>query len=737
MNTKRNHKLLQLISLGLVLVLLLCDLPTPVSATPSPPSDYSNTCYINIEEQRSMFSYFPDVKKITSIWIRDTSIASVDKNWVITGKKNGITDFTMNTGSKKIKGYIQVDPDYTYEFLNEKLYKSGAFADDKSCAKWDGTLSLSSLGITIPKLEKFNSEGLLHPWSYFTGYNNGKEGSAGYESYETLTKSIETLNTALKKKGFTGGFRLDTNDIGIILDLEYPDPTNSNIGWIFKLELEREGDGYTFIIPHEYYRSNCSNAFGTTPPHAKYIPDLYIAMLSFISPDPEALYNQMLKDISKGSLYTTWKQAGGCNLIMPYYAADHEKQLSGSAYACFYISSNANEINIAKSMDCFAGECARLYTHGNFARASYKSSNPSVVSVNKNGMLYCKKSGKATITVKVGNVTKKCVVTVKPIQLQEKNLIVYNGNKTTLHLLNACYGINKTAIKSITDSKNILRIVYNKAGASSIGNTADDFSSYKAIPIQIIATKTGTTTMTIKLYNGKTLKIKVKVAQCAHKHKTYKSTSDGHSVTCADCGQLIKQHEDHSYEGVMQDGAINMVCTKCGNTIYSGYNGMNFSAISSDKKDMYSNQYSGCIYSFRYEEDLVELMLPSLYISNYYAIYNGDVPNPYDFTLTLKYSKHMDKSKLKLVPQTNSGLTVTMDASVTNAKIKSGIVDSETVTIHASKTGEYTVDIVYDGFTFAQLTIEVVDSSCLEEEEEESDILDYDDYSDYFDENYE
>ena len=56
---------------------------------------------------------------------------------------------------------------------------------------------------------------------------------------------------------------------------------------------------------------------------------------------------------------------------------------------------------------------AKLTPSGSEAKITYKSSNNKVVSVSAKGKVKAKKKGTATITVKAGNVTKTCVVTVK------------------------------------------------------------------------------------------------------------------------------------------------------------------------------------------------------------------------------------------------------------------------------------------------------------------------------------
>ena len=56
---------------------------------------------------------------------------------------------------------------------------------------------------------------------------------------------------------------------------------------------------------------------------------------------------------------------------------------------------------------------AKLTPSGAEAKIKYSSSNKKIATVNGKGKVTAKKPGTATITVKAGNVTKTCVVTVK------------------------------------------------------------------------------------------------------------------------------------------------------------------------------------------------------------------------------------------------------------------------------------------------------------------------------------
>ena len=55
----------------------------------------------------------------------------------------------------------------------------------------------------------------------------------------------------------------------------------------------------------------------------------------------------------------------------------------------------------------------KLTPSGAEAKITYRSSNKKIATVNAKGKVTAKKKGTATITVKAGNVTRTCVVTVK------------------------------------------------------------------------------------------------------------------------------------------------------------------------------------------------------------------------------------------------------------------------------------------------------------------------------------
>ena len=106
---------------------------------------------------------------------------------------------------------------------------------------------------------------------------------------------------------------------------------------------------------------------------------------------------------------------------------------------------------------------------GKIGKATFKSSNKKVASVNVAGKITAKKKGTCTITVKTNGITLKCKVTVKNPSLSKSKLAVYNTDKYKLKVLGGKGKItwkssNKT-VATVT-SKGVVR--GKKGGACTI-----------------------------------------------------------------------------------------------------------------------------------------------------------------------------------------------------------------------------------------------------------------------------
>jgi len=109
---------------------------------------------------------------------------------------------------------------------------------------------------------------------------------------------------------------------------------------------------------------------------------------------------------------------------------------------------------------------------------SFSSSNTSVVSVSSNGKLTAKKAGSATITVKAGNKTAKCYVTVEDdyyddgyIDLEYSGLAMDLGETTYIGYETNLYGTPKwsssnTSVVSVNSSTG--RLTANRVGEATI-----------------------------------------------------------------------------------------------------------------------------------------------------------------------------------------------------------------------------------------------------------------------------
>lgn len=85
----------------------------------------------------------------------------------------------------------------------------------------------------------------------------------------------------------------------------------------------------------------------------------------------------------------------------------------------------SKSFEVTKKVTIGNGETYQLTTKGNTKGISFSSSNKKIVTVSKSGKIKGKKTGKATITVKVKKTVKKCTVTVKKAP---KAIKIKNGN---------------------------------------------------------------------------------------------------------------------------------------------------------------------------------------------------------------------------------------------------------------------------------------------------------------------
>lgn len=92
-------------------------------------------------------------------------------------------------------------------------------------------------------------------------------------------------------------------------------------------------------------------------------------------------------------------------------------------------------VNLAKSqMRLVKGEKVRLSLRGAKGKAVWKSTNTAIATVDKNGTVKAKKSGKAKIRVKYQKKTYQCTVWVEAPKLNKKSLTLKVGEKASLKI---------------------------------------------------------------------------------------------------------------------------------------------------------------------------------------------------------------------------------------------------------------------------------------------------------------
>ena len=100
---------------------------------------------------------------------------------------------------------------------------------------------------------------------------------------------------------------------------------------------------------------------------------------------------------------------------------------NGVKKSCVVTVKNGKPVINKKKMTLTRLDTAELWITGTSQKVKWSSSNKNIVTVNKKGKVKAKKTGKATITAKVGGKKLKCVVTVKAIPVDfHAELIGYN-----------------------------------------------------------------------------------------------------------------------------------------------------------------------------------------------------------------------------------------------------------------------------------------------------------------------
>lgn len=179
------------------------------------------------------------------------------------------------------------------------------------------------------------------------------------------------------------------------------------------------------------------------------------------------------------------KRVGAITLVCTLLFSGFSKIQPTQAASTFAIP---NKVTIGK------GETFQLTTKGTSSKITFRSSNNKVVSVTKSGKMKGKKIGKATITAKIKNKTRKCKITVKAapkkVSFSQKEITLLPGKTRKLAIHFSSGYSNQFTYKSKNTSV---------ATVSANG---------------VVTAKTaGKTTITAKTFNGKTATIRCIVTE--------------------------------------------------------------------------------------------------------------------------------------------------------------------------------------------------------------------------------
>ena len=332
---------------------------------------------------------------------------------------------------------------------------------------------------------------------------------SGYSSVG-LTGYYDTKNKTYKIIGKSASFESVSDWIAGNYSLSF-DGNNLNVKYY---SAEKMYSNYAQIIPpiHSYYNgAYCWGNLGS----AKQIS--------------ESEYNQINKNIKNNCVDINMKSKNISSDVWANYSYSQKKKALEDSYNAFsYTKYGATSVNLNRStLTLGVGEKYGLIKTVSPSNANqsctWSSSNSSVASVDSSGKVTAKKSGTANITVKTSNgKTATCKVTVK-------------FAPTSVKVNPASLTLGKGETYTISESTNSGSYAWGFSWSSSNTSVAT-VKKGTANKATITAKGVGTSTITIKTYNGKTATCKVTVKPAPTSIKSYPASvtiGKGESYTLA------------------------------------------------------------------------------------------------------------------------------------------------------------------------------------------------------------
>lgn len=223
--------------------------------------------------------------------------------------------------------------------------------------------------------------------------------------------------------------------------------------------------------------------------------------------------------------------------------------------ASCHITVRKTVININKSsISLENGESYRLNaTTSNGTNVTWKSSKPSIATIDKYGKVTAKKPGETTITASADGNLATCTVVVKSptVTLDKSSITLYRGQSAKLSAkvssgLKPSWKTNRKSVAVVDTNGNVTAI---KNGTAIITATVDGVSQTCEITVLKPEIELSTTELTIKKGEKATIK-----AFVSSNNKPTWSTSNTNIVTINSNGEITAKNKGRAYVYATEDG---------------------------------------------------------------------------------------------------------------------------------------------------------------------------------------